>query len=73
MIEVERELQDRVAVLTPAQRRQVLEYVRQLNGEGPRGVTGEEWLRGIPRISEEFARELREALAECRRVDPNGW
>lgn len=73
MIEVERELQERIAALSPAKQRQVLDYLRELNGEAPRGVSGKEWLQGIPRISEEFAQELRDALAECRRVDPNGW
>ena len=71
MIEVDQELQERVAALTPAQREKVLDYIRELNGEGPRGMSGEEWLRGTPRISPEFAQELREAIAECRQV-PSG-
>jgi hypothetical protein len=68
MSEMEREIQERVAALAPSEQRTVLEYVRNL---AP--MTGEEWLQGMPIISEEFAQELRDALAECRRVDPRGW
>ena len=69
MEELEREIQERVAALTPEQQSQVLEYVRNLRPP----MTGEEWLRGIPRISEEFAAELRASLAESRRMDTRGW
>ena len=69
MSELEGDIQKRVAALTPEKQRQVLEYVRSL-GKGP---TGAEWLEGLPIISEEFANELRAALAESRRVDPRDW
>ncbi len=69
MAELEKEIHERVAALTPEKQRQVLEYVRSL-GKGP---TGAEWLEGLPIISEEFANELRAALAESRRVDPRDW
>ncbi|MBD0319128.1 MAG: hypothetical protein ICV87_02270 [Gemmatimonadetes bacterium] len=68
MTELEKEIQERVAALTPAEQRGVLEYVRNFEP-----MTGEEWLRGLPIISEEFAQELRDALEESRRVDPRGW
>jgi hypothetical protein len=73
MSEVGSEIRERVAALTPAQQHQVLEYIGEVTGEPQRAMSGEEWLRGIPRISEETARELREALEECRRIDPSGW
>jgi hypothetical protein len=72
MAELIGEINERVAALTPDQQRQVLDYIRELV-EGPRPMSGEEWLEGIPLISQEFANDLREALAECRRVDPRGW
>lgn len=72
MVDVGQELRERIAALTPEQKGKVLDFIRELNGERPRGMTGKEWLEGIPRISEEFANELRAALAECRRV-PNEW
>ena len=72
MAEVEGEINERVAALTPDQQREVLGYIRELV-EGRRPMSGEEWLEGIPLISEELANDLREALAECRRVDPRGW
>jgi hypothetical protein len=68
MATLEGEIQERVAALPPAKQRQVLEYIRSL-GKGP---SGEEWLRDIPRISEEFANDLRAALAESRRMDSRG-
>ena len=68
MAELEGEIHERVAALTPEKQRQVLEYIRSL-GKGP---TGEEWLRDIPRISDEFANDLRAALAESRRMDCDG-
>ena len=72
MAELEGEIQERVAALTPDQQRQVLDYIRELV-EGPRPMSGAEWLEGLPIISEEFANELRAALAESRRVDPRDW
>jgi hypothetical protein len=68
MTELEKDIRDKVAALSPAEQRRVLEFVRNL---AP--MTGEEWLQGLPIISEEFAQELRDALAESRRVDPRGW
>lgn len=65
---LEGEIHERVAALTPEKQRQVLDYIRSL-GKGP---TGEEWLRNIPRISDEFANDLRSALAESRRMDSCG-
>lgn len=70
---VDAEILERLATLSPGQQRKVLDHACQASGETPRGMSGEEWLRGIPTISEERARELREALQECRRVDLDGW
>ena len=67
------EILERLATLSPAQQREMLGHARKASSETPRGTSGEEWLRGIPTISEEHARELREALQECRRIDLDGW
>jgi hypothetical protein len=73
MATVEEEIRERLGRLSPVQQRDVLNYVLPMVGEPVRGMSGEEFLRLMPRISPEFAQELREAIADCRRVDPNGW
>lgn len=73
MAELEREIRERIPALTPRQQREVLNYVRSLLGEPIQGTPGKEAVKNLPRFTEEEAREMREALAECRRVDPSGW
>ena len=63
----EGEIQQRIAALTPAQKRRVLDYLGNRN-EAPRVMPGEEWFQDLSGISEEAACELREALAADRRV-----
>jgi hypothetical protein len=73
MAELEREIQERVSSLTPGQQRQVLNHIRRLLGEPIQGMSGKEFVKNLPQFTEEEAREMREALADCRRVDPSGW
>jgi len=74
MVALERELHERLSVLRPEQRRQVLEYARALS-EGPRrGVPGEVLLRFAGTLSREEAEAFKAAVDEgCERVDPDGW
>jgi hypothetical protein len=58
---LERELHERLLMLRPDQRLQVLEYARALS-EGPRGVPGESLLRFAGTISPEQAEELARAI-----------
>lgn len=73
MAELEREIQERIPALTPKQQREVLNYMRTLLGEPVQGMSGKEFVENLPRITEEEARSMREALAECRRVDYSAW
>jgi hypothetical protein len=73
MAELEREIQERIPALTPKQQREVLNYMRALLGEPVQGMSGKEFVENLPRITEEEARNMREALAECRRVDYSAW
>jgi hypothetical protein len=73
MAELEREIQERIPALTPRQQREVLNHIRSLLGEPIQGMSGKEFVKNLPRFTEEEAREMREALADCRRVDPGGW
>ena len=74
MSAVERELQQRLSRLGPAEKRQVLEYTREL-GEPPlRGTPGAALLRFAGSIPPEDLREMAEAIEEgCEQVDPDGW
>ena len=72
MTELEHEIQERLLSLTPNQQREVLNHVRRLLRE-PQGMSGKEFVKNLPQFTEEEARGMREALAECRRVDLSGW
>jgi hypothetical protein len=74
MSAVERELQQHLSRLGPAERRQVLEYTREL-GEPPRhGTPGAALLRFVGAIPAEDLREMADAIDEgCERVDPERW
>ncbi|HEX8831106.1 MAG TPA: hypothetical protein VF705_08085 [Longimicrobium sp.] len=73
MAELEGEITERISLLTPGQQRQVLNHIRRLLGEPIQGMSGKEFVENLPRITEEEARNMREALAECRRVDYSAW
>lgn len=74
MVALERELHERLSMLRPDQRLQVLEYARALS-EGPRrGVKGESLLRFAGALSREQAEDLARAVEDgCERVDPDAW
>jgi nucleotide-binding universal stress UspA family protein len=61
------EIHQRIAALTPAQKRRVLDYLRAPS-EAPRVKPGEEWHRDLSGISEETACALRSELTADRRV-----
>lgn len=63
----EREIHERIAALTPAQKRRVMDYLGD-RSEPPRVKPGEEWHRALSGISDETASELRTELAADRRV-----
>jgi hypothetical protein len=68
MSAVERELQQRLSRLGPAERRQVLEYVRAL-GEPRQGTPGVGLLRFAGTIPPDDLREMADAIKEgCEQV-----
>ncbi len=70
----EKEIQERLAALTPAEQERVLGYIRQLSGEPPRGEPGRNLLRFAGIWTEEEADEISRAIEEgCEKVDPDGW
>jgi hypothetical protein len=74
MATVEEEIRQRLARLSPEQRKDVLKYVRRLTGEEPMGLTPEEMEPFVGIWSPEAAAEVWRVIEEdCRRVDPNAW
>jgi hypothetical protein len=74
MVAIERELHERLSMLRPEQRRQVLEYARALSEAPRRGVPGEALLRFAGTLSDAEAEEFNRAVEEgCETVDPDAW
>jgi hypothetical protein len=74
MSAVERELQQRLSLLGPAEKRRVLEYARGLGEPPRRGTPGAALLRFAGSIPAEDVREMADAIEEgCEQVDPDGW
>lgn len=74
MAALERELHERLSVLGPDQRRQVLEYARALSEAPQRGVPGHALLRFAGSIPADDLRVIAQAVEEgCEGVDPRGW
>ena len=74
MSAVERELQQRLARLGPAEKQQMLEYARSLEDASPRGTPPSALVRFFGRISAEDAKEMEAAIEEgCERIDQDGW
>jgi len=74
MSAVERELQQRLSLLGPAEKRRMPELARGL-GEPPRwGTPGVALLRFAGSIPAEDVREMADAIEEgCEQIDPDGW
>ena len=74
MTALESEILEILATLGPEQKRQVLEYVRQLSDEPMRGVPGKSLLRFAGSIAPEDVRLMARAIEEdCEIVDSDGW
>ena len=64
MDDVRQELLERLETLTPVQQQQVLNYTRQLLGERPKGIPGEELLKFVGTIPPEDLEEMKQAIEE---------
>jgi hypothetical protein len=70
----EKEIQERLAALTPEEQDRVLDYVRELSGEPRRGEPGRNLLRFAGIWTEEEADEISRAIEDgCEKVNPDGW
>jgi hypothetical protein len=70
----EREIQERLAALSPAEQERVLGYIREVGGERPELKPGRDLLRFAGIWTEEEAEEISKAIEEgCEKVDPDGW
>ena len=70
----EGELRDSLALLAPAQQRQVLEYARALREAPRRGVPGQALLRFAGAMLPEDVASVARAVEDgCEGIDPAGW
>lgn len=63
------EIVKRLKSLSPGQQRQVLDYILELSGETPKGISGKELLRLVGTISKEDLEIMKQAIEEgCEQV-----
>jgi hypothetical protein len=73
MTELEREIHERIAALSPKQQRAVLNHVRAQMGEPVPGTPGDALDRFFGIWTDEEADEIMRAIEEgCERVEPYG-
>jgi hypothetical protein len=71
---ISKEIVDRIRELPAAQQQLVLEIVRSLASQRPKGVPAKDLLVFAGVISAEDAREMVNAIEEgCEKVDANAW
>jgi len=70
----EKEIQERLAALTPDEQERVLGYIREISGKPRELKPGSDLLRFAGIWTEEEADEISKAIEEgCERVDLEGW
>ncbi len=63
------EIVKRLKSLSSGQQRQVLDYILELSGETPKGISGKELLRLVGAISKEDLEIMKQAIEEgCEQV-----
>ena len=74
MSALEEEIQERLKMLRPEQREQVLEYARSLTQPPKQNALKKELWRFRNTFTPEEAEEVKRVIEEaCERVDPDGW
>lgn len=63
------EIVKRLNSLSPRQQRQVLDFILEMSGETPKGISGKELLRLVGAISKEDLEIMKQAIEEgCEQV-----
>ncbi|MYB65575.1 hypothetical protein F4X73_12865 [Candidatus Poribacteria bacterium] len=68
------EIVKRLNSLSPGQQRQVLDYILELSGETPKGISGKELLEFVDLFPPEDIAQIKKAIEEdCEQVDTSEW
>ena len=68
------EIVERLEKLTSGQQRQVLDFMLELSGETPKGISGKELLEFAGLFPPEDLEEIKQAIEEdCGQVDESEW
>ena len=71
---VEKDILDEIQKLGEEQQRNVLEFIRVLAKERPRGIPGKDLLRFAGTIDKDDLQKIAQAIdTGCERVDSNDW
>ena len=68
------EIVKRLKSLSPGQQRQVLDYILELSGETPKGISGKELFEFVGLFPSEDLEQIKQAIEEdCGKVDKSEW
>ncbi len=72
--DIKTELFERLETLSYDEQHRVLEFVRSLTEQGPRGLPGEEFVKFAGLIPKEDLKLMSDAIEEaCEVVEPDEW
>lgn len=73
-MEIRNEIIEKIDRLPADLQQRVLDFVSSLdNAPAPRGMSGTELMKFAGIWDAETAKEIREAIEDCERIDPDGW
>ena len=65
---------DRLEKLSPGQLRQVLDFILDMSGESPKGISGKELLEFVGLFPPEDLKQIKQAIEEdCGQIDESEW
>ncbi len=68
------EIIGRLESLSHGQQRQVLDFILELSGESPKGISGKELLEFVGLFPPEDLKQIKQAIEEdCGQVDESEW
>ncbi len=68
------EIAQRLKSLSPGQQRQVLDFILELSGELPKGISGKELLEFVDLFPPEDLKQIKQAIEEdCGQIDTSEW
>ncbi|MCE2400580.1 hypothetical protein J4G08_06785 [Candidatus Poribacteria bacterium] len=68
------EIVERLEKLSLGQQRQVLDFILELSGESPKGISGKELLEFVGLFPPEDLKQIKQAIEEdCGQIDTSEW